>query len=553
LAYHQSQRLAEADHAYRRALQLNHDLGEARYNLGCLLLEQNKLQEAKSELLAFTLRTGNSVPGLLKLGSVQLRLREVSGAEKSYSDALRIDQELAEAWNGLGMARMQRGRPIEALQYMNRALKADPAYPAALLNAGIITQFYLKDPNSALPRYRAYLALKPAPENADSVRGLIRQLEAELAPLAPRPRAAVSLTNNVADSPRAVVPNPNLNLSVTNQTVARPSPTRPESEATPVAKATPSPPPPRINSPATPTLNPSPPPAASSSSQPLKLPVSKPLESVRLADEPTVREATASQPAFPPAVNDPRPSGLQGEAVDPMSVLARKPPPKKGFFEKINPLKLFSGEKEKKPARTYPNTITVIPVERAPAASPSPSPPPQASPAPVTKRYAFVKPARPVGGKSGDPQPLFSRAMEEQRARRFPEAADLYRAALKLDPSLFEAHYNLAQVLAEAGNTAGALAACESALALRPDSADGRYNFALLLKESGYFTDAAQQLETLLASRPNEVRGHLAAGNLYAQQLRQPTRARTHYLKVLELDPRHPQAGVIAYWLNDHP
>ena len=42
LAYHHAGQGAEAEKAYQRALVLNHDLSEARYNLGCLWLAQNK-------------------------------------------------------------------------------------------------------------------------------------------------------------------------------------------------------------------------------------------------------------------------------------------------------------------------------------------------------------------------------------------------------------------------------------------------------------------------------------------------------------------------------
>ena len=82
---------------------------------------------------------------------------------------------------------------------------------------------------------------------------------------------------------------------------------------------------------------------------------------------------------------------------------------------------------------------------------------------------------------------------------------------------------------------------------------DARYNFALVLKQANYLADAVNELERLLASYPNETRANLALGNLYAQQFHQPAKARQHYLKVLEVDPRHPQAGAIRYWLAANP
>ena len=92
---------------------------------------------------------------------------------------------------------------------------------------------------------------------------------------------------------------------------------------------------------------------------------------------------------------------------------------------------------------------------------------------------------------------------------------------MQLDPSLFEAHYNLGLAATEAGNLPLALSAYEAALTLQPSSLDARYNFALVLKQANYPTDAATELEKLLATYPNETCAHLALANLYAQQLHQ--------------------------------
>jgi Flp pilus assembly protein TadD len=90
-------------------------------------------------------------------------------------------------------------------------------------------------------------------------------------------------------------------------------------------------------------------------------------------------------------------------------------------------------------------------------------------------------------------------------------------------------------------------------LALQPDSINARYNFALALKQGNYAHDAARELERILEAKPDEVRAHLTLGNLYAQQLDEPYKARLHYLKVIQLDPRNPQAPAIRYWLAANP
>ena len=65
--------------------------------------------------------------------------------------------------------------------------------------------------------------------------------------------------------------------------------------------------------------------------------------------------------------------------------------------------------------------------------------------------------------------------------------------------------------------------------------------------------DAADELKKILVAHPAEVRAHLTLANLYAQTLRDAAAARSHYLKVLELEPSHPQASEIRFWLSANP
>src|SRR5579872_6276971 len=107
LAYHHSGQPANATEAYQRALKLNHDLVIVHYNLGCLLLEENRrdrLEAARNELTAYTLHQGNSIQGWLKLGRVQLHLGESGAAEKSFNEALRLGPQNPEALNDMGVA-----------------------------------------------------------------------------------------------------------------------------------------------------------------------------------------------------------------------------------------------------------------------------------------------------------------------------------------------------------------------------------------------------------------------------------------------------------------
>lgn len=147
----------------------------------------------------------------------------------------------------------------------------------------------------------------------------------------------------------------------------------------------------------------------------------------------------------------------------------------------------------------------------------------------------------------------FTQGVKEQKAKRIPQAIAEYQKATKVDRAYFEAYYNLGLALYENGAWQQSLGVYEYALVLKPDSVDARYNFALSLKKAGYARDSADELLKVLQNNPNEARAHLSLANLFAQQLNQPQLAREHYLKVLNTDPRHPQAAEIRSWLATNP
>jgi tetratricopeptide (TPR) repeat protein len=224
-----------------------------------------------------------------------------------------------------------------------------------------------------------------------------------------------------------------------------------------------------------------------------------------------------------------------------------------GMLTKLNPTTWF----KKKPK---PVTTTELPVVR-PTIEPGASNPvadsnlaeKEANRSTPIPRYRYRLPNKPAEGKRSDAAPYFAQGVKAQREQRLAAAMTAYRQAIKLDPSFFEANYNLALASREAGDLSSTLNSYEQALAIVPDSINARYNFAFTLQEMGYFRDAANELEKVLRQNPNETRAHLLLGNLYAQRLDQVATARDHYLKVLETEPQHPQATQIRYWLAAHP
>ncbi|HEY5912589.1 MAG TPA: tetratricopeptide repeat protein [Verrucomicrobiae bacterium] len=567
LALHQSGETIEAQKAYYRALALNHEMAEARYNLGCLFLAENRLEQAKSELTAFTLRRPESAEGWTRLATAQLRSREPVAAERSFSQALRLRPQDPESLLGMGLTRLQRNRPAEAVQWFQSALKAQPDYAPALRNLAVVAQENLRDKQMALLQYRRYLELKPAPEDAAEVQRIVRQLEQDLAP--PIVSATAQPTNPVQTN-RIAAP---VKLAVAETSAPAPAAARKPVSVIPTNDVT------SASTEKVAGLN-----KIQQSVEPIKTPVpaggaqpqtSSTSNSLRPSGPAAAVKAGPVHTSLPPASLEvvqvpaeqvfkpaqdvpvrpvpPSPSTTVRTSNSAAGSVASTPSKaaKRSFLSKINPVRIFSGGEDAKPAALQPSAGPAL---TTPAREPREITRPQPEQTAIAfSRYTYKSPAKPASGNRSEAERAYAQGVQAKQAQRLPEAIQAYRRATQLDPEYFDAWYNLGVATAEAGNLPAALAAYESALAIRPDSLDARYNFALALKQSNFPVDARNELQKLLTVYPKEGRAHLALGNLYAQQFHDPARAREHYLKVLEFDPRNPQASAIRYWLTDNP
>ena len=503
----------ESVNAYHRALELDRDLFEARLNLGTLFLEQNKPDAAKAEFTACTLRRPNDPTGWVKLGFAQLKLGETGPAERSFSAVYHLDTNNAEALNGFGLARIQRGKPQDAALFFNKAVNIRPDYAAAILNLATANQEYLHDNGAALKNYRAYLALTPRPANWEEVNTIADALEKSPAPVAAIPPA----------NPPEAKPVP--------PAVAAAAEPKPQPKNTAVSGYRPAQSP-RTQSGAKPLVSNFPP------ARPISLP---PAQVVQVAPEPNiVTTSNATAPAMEPATD----------------VTAPAPARKPGLWHR-----LFGSSTPDNSANSkfVANGVTPLPGETPAPTLPAagekkPAPVVIIPPAPVDfPRYNYLTPRPPAAGDRRAASGAFTQARMAEQDKQWPEALKDYRQAVALDPSWFEAQYNAAVIAHRLRNYSAALAGYETALALQPDSLDARYNFALALKGAGYVPDAADELKKILATDPGETRAHLALANLCAQSLHDPAQARRHYLKVLELDPKNPQTPDIRFWLAANP
>jgi len=494
---------SDAAQAYQNALKFDRDLVQAHYNLGCLWLEQNRPDAARTEFTAYTLRRGNAPEGWLKLGAAQLKMHDLLPAERSFSTAFSLDTNNAEALNGLGLARVAGGHPQDAAKFFYAAIVAHPDYASALLNLATVEKQYLRDDAQALKNYRAYLALTPHPADWDAVNDLVKSMEQPAMVAAVKPPPVV---DNVAAIP--VKP---------NAVEAKPPPAAAHPALPPKAQQggrnTPAPP-----RPATP--------AVVATIQPEPAMVAAP--DARVSETP-VETAAAWKPVGQ-QLNPVRSSGpsAQTDKYTPNGVTPLPPP------DNTSPA----------PVATAPSTPP--PVVAAPVKPVPPAPP-------VFPRYSYLSPPKPRAGDRKAAASAFADARQFEQKQDLTQAMNSYRKAAELDPAWFEAQYNYSVLAGRLRDFNHSLAASEMALAIQPDSADARYSFALVLKAAGYASDAVNELKKIVAANPDEARAQLALGNLYAQQMRDPAQARPHYLKWLALDPHNPQATNIRFWLSANP
>ena len=489
LAYHNVGDMTNAAQAYQAALKYNRDLVETHFNLGCLWLEQNRLDNAKAEFAAFTLRRANSTAGWLKLGSAQLRSRELIPADASFRKALGCSPQNPEALNGLGLVQMQRNNPHDAAQSFSAALQQQPDYAPALLNLAIVSQYSLNNRTLALEKYREYLALPARPANWEAVNA-----------------AAISLEQDIKGTSRSV-------LAATTPPVSNAAPTRPASNI--VARAA--------------ILKPEP------TSSVERVQGATTSSVVRVASQPEARMARDVPPTA---------SGIAQTETN-----WDEPPQnsKPGFFQKLFHLNPKEGVKVSTLPGATSNATTRTTTETS--ANSSSSAPVQVNVA----RYKYHSLPKLAPGNRLAAEKFFLQGLQSQRAGDLSAAIQSYNRATATDPAYFEAYYNLGLAASSAGDVPQALSAGEYALAIRPESSEARLNFAQLLKQVNFYFDAANELAIVLSKNPNEARAHLALGNLYSQQFHQKVQAREHYLKVLEIDSRNPQSPAIRDWLVANP
>ncbi len=593
LAHHGNRQPVEAAQAYRQALQRNPNLPSAHYNLGLLALEQNDLTTAINELTTFTVLERGAPDGWFHLGTAQLRAGQIDAAEQSFQNVLRIESGRVDAQNNLGVIQAHRRRVRESIAAFTSALQSDPDHAAAALNLAVMIHPF--DKPLALQRYRNYLARHSTSAQADQVRAIVRQLERELTPAAPpvtpAPTPAVVQTASPpADLPqREAPPQPQVRSDALSSPVPAsntPAATTPRPVSTNLpAPATKTPEPQLVRSePALrdETAKPAAAPATNIAVKVVEVPrtVAPPTTDVRVAD-PAPPRTIVNEPVAPPPQTNRVAEVAQVASAPPLSQTNTNTPPiqsntepaqtaattsgRRTIGDRLNPANWFS---RPPPITTPLGTPSNRPSDSGTAASPTVTeniqlakaptlpPPPDSLPArlaetrPPAPRYRYLNPTRPATGNRELALGAVSRGVTAHRRRELSQAVELYRESVRIDPALYEGHFNLGLAAAEMKNWPLSLSAYETALSIQPSSIDARLNFAEVLEAAGYADDSKLQLERVLAERPDETRAHFNLGRLLSSDPSSHSQAARHYRRVLELEPQHSQAAALRYWLQ---
>ena len=156
----ESGKMEEAIHAYREAITLKGDYGEAYCNLGNAL-RKNGDGDGAIEAYGKSLKLDPSnVMTLYNLGHSLKDGGRIGEAIEAYREAIRLSPGFADAFRSLGVALRTAGRVDEAIDTYRQAIALKPHYPEAYFNLGNV----LRDKGSsdeAAVSYRQAIALKP--------------------------------------------------------------------------------------------------------------------------------------------------------------------------------------------------------------------------------------------------------------------------------------------------------------------------------------------------------------------------------------------------------
>ena len=153
--------LYRAEHACRRALDLDASLVETEKALGSLYLSSGRIADSEAIYQALVTRNPQDADGHIGLGQAHAAAGRFEAAERSFRKAVQVEPAFWGAFNALGGYLFSRGRIDEAIDAYREVSELAPSSASAHNNLGAALQMK-GDLRGAAEAYRRSLAIEPA-------------------------------------------------------------------------------------------------------------------------------------------------------------------------------------------------------------------------------------------------------------------------------------------------------------------------------------------------------------------------------------------------------
>lgn len=128
------------------------------------LITNARHQEAETKLIELTQKHPELSGPYTNLGISYFHTQQHEKAINAFNQAIALKTNNAVAFDYLGRIEREAGRFDSAKANYLKAIEADPFYPQAQRNLGILLDLYLSQPKEALAHYTRYLKLIGKPD-----------------------------------------------------------------------------------------------------------------------------------------------------------------------------------------------------------------------------------------------------------------------------------------------------------------------------------------------------------------------------------------------------
>ena len=530
LAYHRDGQLIAARDAYDKAWKLDNNLAQARFNKGCLMLENRQYALAISHFKTFQMLKPQATEVLPLLALAYYGEGELETAKSVYEATLRHDSKMPSAWNGIGLILVQQEQYREAYNFFSTALKHQHDYAPALFNQGVIAYPFLQRPDLAVKKLREFTFHAPNSPLAPKAKSMADSLEDRLLSRINQEDATTAKTKEATNTQHTGQSNSQISNQDTIKSTEQTKPVTDKKLEVALAQ--------KVNNSTTQTnlttLANSAPKRLEKDNQ--KTSITTPL-AITEDSPPENPEISAPQIAI-----DSSPTNSKTNVVINQAFITGPGSSKATIDHAIESPEITDYTRDGSDENFKPKLIR--------STQPGVTPLPQGVP---FNPYKYLLPGAPLSGNRNQAAASFEKGNRAFQRNDFSEAIDAYEKAVMADPAYFNAYFNLGLAALKGGDANKALPAYEYALAIQPNHRDSRYNLSLGLEKLHHYRDAARELETLLKKTPEDTQVLMRLGDLYSGPLQRPVRTREVYRELLKVSPGSPESRAAQRWLYENP